>query len=109
MSTTWTLGDLLTLLCLFFINIILHTLIFKYQSYDTFQEVRSPKITNGSKDEGRKSSFCLTDGLLSFEESRIGDKSTKNTKVELYSEATLLKMILDLQQYLPNKDHQHLK
>ena len=37
-STTRTLGDLLTLLCLFLINIILHTLIHKYQSYDTFQE-----------------------------------------------------------------------
>ena len=37
-STTRTTGDLLTLLCLFFINIIVHTLIHKYQSYDTFQE-----------------------------------------------------------------------
>ena len=36
-------------------------------------------------------------------------QSTKNTKVELYSEATLKKMILDLTQYLQNKDHQHLK
>ena len=30
-----------------------------------------------SKDEGRKSSFCLTDGHLSFEECRIGDKAPK--------------------------------
>ena len=37
-STTRTLGDLLTFLCLFLINIILHTLIHKYQSYDTFQD-----------------------------------------------------------------------
>ena len=36
-------------------------------------------------------------------------QSTKNTKVELYSEATLWKMILDLMQYLPNKDHQYHK
>ena len=36
-------------------------------------------------------------------------QSTKNTKVELYSEATLWKMILDLMQYSPNKDHQHHK
>ena len=36
-------------------------------------------------------------------------QSTKNTKVELYSEATLWKMILDLMQYLQNKDHQHHK
>ena len=30
-----------------------------------------------SKDEGQKSSFCLTDGHLSFEECRIGDKAPK--------------------------------
>ena len=36
-------------------------------------------------------------------------QSTKNTKVELYSEATLWKMIRDLLQHLENKDHQHHK
>ena len=36
-------------------------------------------------------------------------QSTKNTKVELYSEAILWKMILDLMQYSLNRDHQHLK
>ena len=36
-------------------------------------------------------------------------QSTKNTKVELYSEAILWKMVLDLVQYLQNKDHQHHK
>ena len=36
-------------------------------------------------------------------------QSTKNTKVELYSEATSWKMILDLLQYLQNKGHQHHK
>ena len=30
-----------------------------------------------SKDEGRKSSFCLTDEHMSFEECRIGDKASK--------------------------------
>ena len=30
-----------------------------------------------ARKEGHKSSFCLTDGHLSFEECRIGDKSTK--------------------------------
>ena len=35
--------------------------------------------------------------------------STRNTKVELYSEATLWKMILDLMLYSPTKDHQHHK
>ena len=34
---------------------------------------------------------------------------TKNIKVELYSEATLWKMILDLMQYSQNNDHQHHK
>ena len=36
-------------------------------------------------------------------------QSNKNLKVELYSEATLWKMILDLMQYSQNKDLQHLK
>ena len=36
-------------------------------------------------------------------------QSTKNIKVELYSEASLWKMILDLLQYLQNKDHQYHK
>ena len=36
-------------------------------------------------------------------------QSTKNIKVELYSEATLWKMILDLMQYLQNKGLQHHK
>ena len=36
-------------------------------------------------------------------------QSTKNTKVELYSEAILWKMILDLMQYSLNKVHQHQK
>ena len=36
-------------------------------------------------------------------------QSTKNTKVELYSEVTLWKMIQGLVQYSLNKDHQHHK
>ena len=43
----------------------------------TSEPVRSPKNTSGSKDEGRKSSFCLTDGHLSFEEYRSGGKAPK--------------------------------
>ena len=30
-----------------------------------------------AREEGHKSSFCLTDGHLSFEECRIGDKAPK--------------------------------
>ena len=41
-------------------------------------KVRSKKRGDRwSKDEGRKSSFCLTDGHMSFEECRIGDKAPK--------------------------------
>ena len=41
-------------------------------------KVRSKKeVIDWSKDEGRKSSFCLTDGHLSFEECRIGGKAPK--------------------------------
>ena len=40
---------------------------------------------------------------------RSWSHSTKNTKVELYSEAVLWKTIQGLMQYLPSKDHQHLK
>ena len=36
-------------------------------------------------------------------------QSTKNTKVELYSEVILKKTIRDLMQYSLNKDHQHHK
>ena len=39
--------------------------------------------------QGRRAQKFITDGHLSFEECRIGDKSTKNVKVELYSESTL--------------------
>ena len=35
------------------------------------------KFWHGSKEWGRKSSFCLTDGHLSFEECRIGGKAPK--------------------------------
>ena len=36
-------------------------------------------------------------------------QSTKKTKADLFSEATLWKMILDLMQYSQSKDHQHHK
>ena len=62
-----------------------------------------------SKDDGRKSSFLphwWTSVIWRMPNRR---QSTKNIKVELYSEATLWKMILDLMQYSQNKDHQHHK
>ena len=42
-----------------------------------------------AKNEGRKSSFRLTDGHMSFEKMLNWRQSTKNTKVELYSEVIL--------------------
>ena len=50
-------------------------------------KVRSKK--EGSKDDGRKSSFCITDGHVSFEKMLTWRQSTKNTKVELYFEVIL--------------------
>ena len=53
-------------------------------------KVRSKKeVIDEARTKGRKSSFCFTDGHLSFEECRIGDKAPKIQKVELNSEATL--------------------
>ena len=42
-----------------------------------WEPVRSPKNTSGSKDVGRKSSFCVTDGHLSSEKCWIGGKAQK--------------------------------
>ena len=42
-----------------------------------------------SKDDGRKSSYCITDGHMSFEKMLNWVQSTKSTKVELYSEVIL--------------------
>ena len=47
------------------------------------------EVIDEARNEGRNSSFCRTDGHLSFEECRIGGKSTKNTMAESYCEATL--------------------
>ena len=62
-----------------------------------------------SKDEGRKSSFFLTDGHLSIRRMPNWRQNTKITNVELYSEVILWKTILDLTQYSLNRDHQHHK
>ena len=35
------------------------------------------EVTDKARTKGYKSSFCLTDGHLSFEECRIGDKAPK--------------------------------
>ena len=48
-------------------------------------------------------------GIRHLKNAELERQNTKTTKVELHFEATLWKMILDLMQYLPNKDHQHHK
>ena len=46
-------------------------------------KVRNKKeVIDEARNEGTKSSFCLTDGHLSFEECRIGGKAPKIQKVE---------------------------
>ena len=61
----------------------------KIPAWDKTKVRNKSEVIDEARNEGRKSSFCLTNGHLSFEECRIGDKAPKNTKVELYSEATL--------------------
>ena len=53
-------------------------------------KVRSKKeVIDEARTKGAKVHFALTGGHPSFEDCRIGDEAPKNTKVELYSEATL--------------------
>ena len=59
--------------------------------------------------EGGKVHFASLMNLCHSKNAELETKSTKNTKVELHSEATLTKMIRGLMQYLQNKDHQHHK
>ena len=54
-----------------------------------------------------KSSFCIIDGHLSFEECR--DKTPKIQRSSWTVRGHCEKMILDLMQYSLNKDLQHLK
>ena len=61
----------------------------KIPAWDRTKVRSKEEVIDEAKDEGRKSSFCLTDGHLSFQECRIGGKAPKNTKVELHSEAIL--------------------
>ena len=53
--------------------------------------------------------LCVVNGYLSSQEFGVGTNNFKNTKVESYSEVTLLKMIRDLMQYSLSRDHRHHK
>ena len=71
---------------------------------------RKPKVRNRwSMKQGRRAQkFILPHWWTSvIWRMPIWRRSTKSTKVELYSLAILSKMILDLMQYLRNKDLQH--
>ena len=61
----------------------------KIPGWDKTKVRNKSDVIDEARTKGAKSSFCLTDVLLSFEECRIGDKAPKNTKVEFHSEAIL--------------------
>ena len=61
----------------------------KIPAWDLTKIRNKSEVINEGRTKDIKSSFCITDGHLSFEECRIGSNSTKNTKVELYFEAIL--------------------
>ena len=67
------------------------------------------EVIDEARTKGRKVHFASLIDIMPFEECRIGGRSTKNTKVELFSEVTLQKTIRGLMQYSLNKDHQHHK
>ena len=51
---------------------------------------RSKKeVIDEARMKGEKVHFCITDGHMSFEKMLNWSQSTKNTKVELYSEVIL--------------------
>ena len=71
-------------------------------------KVRSKKeVIDEARTKGAKVHFAWwTSVIWTMQNWR---QSTQKTKVELYSEVILWKMILDLTQYLQNKGHQHHK
>ena len=62
-----------------------------------------------SKDDGCKSSFCITDGHMSFEKCRNGDKRTKIQRSSCTLWWYCKKRFWVFLQYSLNKDLQHLK
>ena len=70
-------------------------------------ETKSEVIDEARK-EGRKVHFASLMDLCHLKNAELETKHSKK-EVELYSEATLWKMILDLMQYSQHIDHQHHK
>ena len=72
-------------------------------------KVRDKKdVIDKARTEGKTvSAFCVINGHLSSQEFVVGTTIfSNNTKVELFSEVIMYRMIQDLTQYLLNKDHQ---
>ena len=73
-------------------------------------KVRSKKeVIDEERTNGRESSFCITNGHISFERMSNGRQSTKNARVQLYSEGILYKTIQGLALCSLNKDRPHHK
>ena len=66
------------------------------------------EVMDEARKEGGKVHFASLMDLCHLKNAELETKHTKKN-VELYSEATLWKMILDLMQYSQNIDHQHHK
>ena len=81
----------------------------KIPAWDKTKVRNKSEVIDEARTKDIRVHFASLMDILSFEECRIGDKAPKNKKVELYSEATLWKMILDFMQYSLNRDHQHHK
>ena len=80
----------------------------KIPAWDRTKVRNKSEVIDEARKEGRKVHFASLMDLCHLLKSNWR-QSTKHTKIELYSEATLWKMILDRMQYSLNKDHQHHK
>ena len=80
----------------------------KIPVWDLIKVRNKSEVIHESRKEGRKVLFASLMDICHLKNAELEAKP-KNSKVELYSEAILCKMILDLVQYSLNKDHQHLK
>ena len=71
-------------------------------------KVRNKKeVIDEARNKGRKVHFASLMDLCHLKNSELEAPISKTSKVELYSEVTLWKMIQDHTQYLQGKDHQH--
>ena len=70
---------------------------------------KNSDVIDEARKEGRKVHFASLMDICHLKNAELEAKHTKHTKVELYSEETSWKMILDLMRNSLNKDHQHHK